>query len=69
MVKNRGQDEIMKGWIKYVSTRRKKMKGKKRHKTFHSGDIKITINFYSGLINVPNIVLNTLPHAILRTSQ
>ena len=47
----------------------KKKWREKCHKTFHSGDIKVTINFYWQLINVPGIVLNTVSYAILRTSQ
>lgn len=74
MTKSKGGKKQRSGWNyegmdKVCLNKEKKNEGEKRHKTFHSGDIKITINFYSGLINVPNIVLNTLSHAILRTSQ
>lgn len=51
------------------STRRKQMEKKKCHKTFHVGDIEITVNSHSGHANVPGSVLNTLSPATLRTSQ
>ena len=48
MVKNRDQDEIMKGWIKYGSTRRKKMKGKNAIKLFTLGILRLQLIFTQG---------------------